>query len=431
MLFWHIAFLTLLVGTTLFYTAVSLINESYASDKAREKSTWLENKCGVGDVSKLIRYNRLKTGFSALKTIIGLAFIIGFLYSDFFVIVLEYINSLALSNWLKGILLLVGALGVHSVLTIPFSAFSTFVIEENYGFNKQSVGTWLWRQFKTLMIGLVLYSILGGLIFYIVYSTTYWWIIGAGATVGFSFILMVAAPYIIVPLFYEYTKIEDGEVYEAIQYVLDKAGVKCEDVYEINGSQYSGHSNAYFTGFGPLKHIGLFDTLEEHVDERGVQSIFAHEIGHWQKGHVWWNVGMMATTIFAGFWAAQALVAQPAIYTMFGAPQETYIGLFLALIWLSPAMKIIQPIQNSVSRIAENQADAYAVKVMKDEFAQEGLADLVGENLSNPFVHPLYEILNHSHPSAYRRIKRTGKMKEQYKSNKKEKNNTQASTRPA
>jgi STE24 endopeptidase len=224
--------------------------------------------------------------------------------------------------------------------------------------------------------------------------------------VGVSVAMLVLKPRVIDPLFYEFTPVDEGPLREAVDDVFERAGFSCDQVYEMDASRRSAHSNAYFVGFGRTKRVVLFDTLIEGMDEAEIQSVLAHELAHWKKAHVWKRMaaGFLQMGVVLG--VAGVLVDSGWLYAMFGVPAgATYAGVVLAVLWIAPLLRWSAPIQNRVSLKHEREADAFAADVADGEAMVGALAALTRDNLGNPFPHPWYETFHASHPPVPERIR--------------------------
>lgn len=399
----HATLIALLVGTYLLYNGAELLNLSYAAQKARDNVQWVRETCGVEDLERLLRYERATTGLRVLTNTWMLGVVLVFLYGGGLSSAVQLSEQLPGPEWVRGTALFVGLIAGSYLVKLPFTAFSTFVIEENFGFNNQSLCDFVLLQLKLFGVILFVYTPLVGIVLFIISNTALWWLYGAVFVSLFFVVLITASPYVIMPLFFEFERLESGEAYEAIQDVLSRADVECDEAYKIDGSRYSDHSNAYFIGFGPFKHIGLFDTLFDHVGISGIKSVFAHEVGHYRHGHMWKDLVSTTAMIFIGFYTASVLASSSTVHMMFDL-SPAYPGLLIVALILSEVNELLAPLKNTMSRYMEWQADQYAIDLLGTDFDTDGLGYLVGENLSNPFAHPLYSTLKHTHPTPHERI---------------------------
>jgi len=289
----------------------------------------------------------------------------------------------------------------------PFDVVNTFVVEEIFGFNEQSPRLWVRDALLQVVISAVLVGVAAVALLWVVGRFPDLWAAGGAVLfLGFSLVMQVVYPRVIAPLFNDFDPIESGDLREAVEDVFDRAGFTCEQVYEMDASRRSSHSNAYFIGFGRTKRVVLFDTLVEQMALDEVESVLAHELAHWKRNHVWKLLATGTVQVGVVLAVAQVLMSTGWLYGMFGVPRTTYAGLALALLWVLPLNQLTAPLTNRLSLAYEREADSFAVDVMGEDEALTGaLANLVSENLSNPFPHPWYATFHYTHPPVPDRIR--------------------------
>lgn len=295
---------------------------------------------------------------------------------------------------------------VSDLISIPLDFYSTFVIEEKFGFNKTTKKTFILDFFKNLLLSSMLS---GGLmaILAVVYTwiPDYFWIVGFAFMALFSVLFSYVYSDLIVPLFNKQTPLPDGELRDEITKFSEKAGFKLDNIYVIDGSKRSTHSNAYFTGFGKRKRIVLYDTLIEKMSTNEIVAVLAHEIGHYKKGHIWKGMatGLVQTLVLMfvmGLVLSSDKLAQAA-----GAPSAVfYINMFVFTMLMSPVMEIVDIFSNVSSRKHEVEADSFACSHGLGKDLSSALKNLARENLSNLTPHPAVVFLNYSHPPLADRV---------------------------
>ncbi|WP_435333396.1 M48 family metallopeptidase [Haloarchaeobius sp. TZWWS8] len=407
MLEFHVLFVVLVVGTEAFFTALSLLNLRYGAKTARAEDDWMREELGVDDVESVLDYQRARTGLSLVSTWVSMGFLLVALYTGLVTDVVVALTESGLPPLAQGVAFVVLLLLGSQLVSIPFDLYSTFVVEEAFDFNNQTPRLWL-RDFAvgTVVNTVIVGALTAAVLWFVGQLPTYWPAAAWALVVGFSLAMLVLKPRVIDPLFNEFTPVEESDLRDAVDEVFDRAGFECEQVYEMDASKRSGHSNAYFVGFGRTKRVVLYDTLVEQMTVPEVQSVLAHELAHWKRGHIWKFVGLAALQFAVVFGVLGYLVNQSWLYALFGLPQEaTYAGLFVALLFVGPVMQLTSPLQNYFSLAYEREADAFAVETMGAEPMATALASLAGENLSNPFPHPLYETFHYDHPPIPERIK--------------------------
>ncbi|WP_232687399.1 M48 family metallopeptidase [Halobacterium zhouii] len=407
MLLQHALFLVLVVGTTAFFAVLAALNVRYAESEVRERADWLADTVGVEDPDRLLDYHRLGTAASQLESVVTVGVVLLVLYSGLFGAAVEWTFATLANDLLAGVALFVGAVLGLQILSLPFDAFDTFGIEDAFGFNEQSPRLFVRDTLVGTAVAAVFTAILGGAVLLVVDQFPgWWWLAATGVVVAFLLATQVLVPRVVMPLFYDFDPVEDGELRDAVEDVFERAGFTCDQVYVMDASSRSGHSNAFFTGFGRTKRVVLFDTLVEQMDDEEVQSVLAHELAHWKKGHIWQNLAASAVQVAVLLFVAQFLVESAWLYEMFGVPQQAAAGLLLAGLWLQPLSRLTSPIENKLWLANEREADAFAVDVMGSGGAlADALADLTSENLGNPFPHPLYETFHYQHPPVPERIR--------------------------
>ncbi len=292
---------------------------------------------------------------------------------------------------------------------LPLDYYSSFRLEERFGFNKSTIGLWISDQFKSLGIGLVIaVPLLSLIIWLIIMAGSLWWIWAFALVFLFQLVMMVLYPMLILPLFNKLIPLPDPELRQRLMNLADRAGFKAKTIQVMDGSKRSGHSNAFFTGFGRFRRIILFDTLVEQLEPRELEAVLAHEIGHYKKGHVPRMLALSAIMLLAGFALAAWLLETPAFIQAFGfqaehagpAPALLLFALLAGVVtfWLSPVL-------GALSRKHEYQADSFAAKHTGEvEPMIKALTRLGTENLANLTPHPLYSGFYYSHPTLMERI---------------------------
>ena len=403
----------LLVGVQLLETALDYLNLQYGADAVRDADEWVRNALDVDDPEEMLAYQRSKTILSGVQSWLGVLGVVVFVVSGLYGEVTTVLSQTGLSSVAQGIVLLAGAVVAGRLLSAPFDGYETFVVEERFGFNNQTVALWL----RDLLVGTVVALALGGLVaggvlVAVEALPTLWPVVGWALVVGFSLLMMIVYPRVIAPLFNDFEPIGAGDLRDAVEDVFERAGFECEQVYEMDASRRSSHSNAYFVGFGRAKRVVLFDTLVEQMDREAIQAVLAHELAHWKKAHIWKQVAASAVqmaVVFAFLWW---VTTSQWVYTAFGLPAETYAALGIGLLYAGPVLTLSAPLTNRLSLAHEREADDFAAETMGGADAMtRALRTLAGENLSNPFPHPAYAAFHLTHPPIPERIRR---LREEY-----------------
>jgi STE24 endopeptidase len=315
--------------------------------------------------------------------------------------VVGWLHDSGLPPVAQGVAFFVGLLAVQRLAGAPFDLYSTFVIDEQFGFNETTPRLWL----RDLLVGLAVTTVLAGvflgaLLALIETFATIVWVAGGWLlVVGFMLFGQILYPRVIAPLFNDFEPVEEGDLRDGVESVFDRAGFEVTEIYTMDASRRSSRLNAYFVGFGRAKRVVLFDTLVEKLDRPQVQSVLAHELAHWKKGHIWKLLGASALQAGVVLAVLGYLLSTGWIYGLFSLPETGYAGLFVSVLFVYPVLDLTAPIVNRLSLSHEREADSFAVEVMGDgEPMIEALAGLARENLANPFPHPWYAAFNHQHP---------------------------------
>lgn len=403
-----LSLVVLLAGTELLFSGLDALNLRHGARAVRESEAWVREQLGVDSPDRMLAYQRAKTVLSRAQSWLGVLAVLAVVLSGLFGDVVGLLVETGLPTVLQGVVLLVGAVVLVRLLGAPFDLYETFVVEERFGFNNQTPGLWLRDFVVGLLVTVVLSGVVGGVVLAVVDALpTLWPVAGWVVVVGFSLLMMVVYPRFVAPLFNDFDPVESGPLREAVEDVFDRAGFECEQVYEMDASRRSSHSNAYFVGFGETKRVVLFDTLVEQMDRESVQAVLAHELAHWKRGHIWKQLGASAVqmgVVFAFLWW---VTASQWVYAAFGLPTVTYAALAVGLLYAGPVLSLLAPLTNRLSLAHEREADDFAARTMgESESMTRALTTLAGENLSNPFPHPWYAAFHYSHPPIPERIRR-------------------------
>ncbi|PSP54546.1 peptidase M48 [Halobacteriales archaeon QS_1_67_19] len=404
----HALFLALFVGTTGFFTVLAALNVRHGERAVAERREWVGDRLGVEDVDKLLDYHRLTTGASLLRQWLTVGAVLLVLYSGALAAVVAGVRETGLAPLAQGVAFFALVIVAYVVASLPLDAFDTFGIEEAFGFNRQSIGLWLRDKVLGTAVSLAISLPLVAAVLWLLEAfPTYWWVAALALYAVFAAVMQVLLPRVIMPLFYDFEPIEAGELRDAVESVFDRAGFSCEEIYTMDASRRSSHSNAFFAGFGRTKRVVLFDTLIDQMDEREIQGVLAHELAHWKRHHVWKQLAGSLVRIGAALAVANWLIGQPWLAGLFGVPDVAYAELLLAVLWLAPLLELTAPVENWLSLRHEREADDFAAEVMgSGRPLVDALCKLTGENLSNPFPHPAYATWHYTHPPVPERIRR-------------------------
>lgn len=352
-------------------------------------------------------YTREKTRFGLVASAFDLVVLLLFWQAGGFNWLDLAVRGLNFGPVVRGILYLGVLLGAKTLLSIPFSAYGTFVLEEKYGFNRTTLRTF----FLDMVKGLLLTVILGGpllaaLLFFFEWAGGMAWLYAWAVTTAFIIIVQFVAPTWIMPLFNTFTPLADGELRGRIMDYAKSVGFAVENVFVIDGSKRSSKSNAFFTGFGRHKRIALFDTLIARHSVPELVGILAHEIGHYKKRHI--LQGMVIGILHLGFmlYLLSLALGSPGLFAAFGmSHQSVYGGLVFFGMLLTPLELVLSVLMNRLSRHNEFEADRFALQTTgRGDDLVSALKKLSVHNLANLTPHPVYVALHYSHPPLMSRI---------------------------
>ncbi|KAG1177499.1 hypothetical protein G6F70_002373 [Rhizopus microsporus] len=297
-----------------------------------------------------------------------------------------------------------------TVTSTPFSYYSTFVVEQKHGFNKQTVKLFFVDIIKMQFVMAALMFPFISAFLWIIKATGekfyfYVWVIA----IIFQLFIITVYPTFIQPLFNKLTPLEEGELRTRINELAARIQFPLKKLYVIDGSKRSSHSNAYFYGFGKNKHIVLFDTLIDHSNNDEICAVLAHELGHWKMGHTLKLLIVNQIHLLSIFWLFSLFINNKQLYTDFGFDtMPTLIGFMLFQFIYSPVESVIGFLQHVYQRKNEYEADAYALKLGYASTLRSALIKLSVKNLGGFNVDPWYSAWNHSHPSLVERLNALG-----------------------
>ncbi len=289
---------------------------------------------------------------------------------------------------------------------LPFEWWEQFRLEQKFGFNKSTAALWVADKVKgTLLLFAIGYPLLWALLWVVEKAGASWWIWGFGLMFGFQLLMMILYPKLILPLFNKLTPLPDGDLRTRLLALGDRTGFQAKTIEVIDGSKRSGHSNAYFTGFGRFRRIVLFDTLIAQLTAEELEAVLAHEIGHYRRGHIPKLITMSAAMMLGGFAIVAWLARSPWFNGAFGFPAGEMAPSFLLFALLSGVVTFwFSHVSNLLSRKFEYEADAFARDAMGGPAAMVGaLRKLAQKNLTNLTPHRWFSGFYYSHPTLVER----------------------------
>jgi STE24 endopeptidase len=364
------------------------------------------DKITLEEHQKAADYTTTKTRFGRLPLFYDAGLLLiwtlggGLEWLDQSIIAMEY------GPIITGITVMLAFMFISSALDLPFSLYSTFVIEEKFGFNRTTVKTFIIDLFKGLALGLVIGVPLLFIILWLMEQAgELWWIYTWMVLTGFSLLIMWIYPTLIAPIFNKFEPLEEGDTLNRIKNLLSRCGFSSNGVFVIDGSKRSSHGNAYFSGFGRNKRIVFFDTLLKMLNDDELEAVLAHELGHFKKKHIIKTMLISFATTFVALAILAWLMKNEWFYHGLGlSTPSTYMALLLFML-VSPVFTfVLSPIMSLFSRKNEFEADAFAAEQTNAKHLIKALVDLYRENANTLTPDPLYSAFYDSHPPAPVRI---------------------------
>ena len=307
---------------------------------------------------------------------------------------------------IRGALVICSAMLVSSLIDLPFDYYKTFTVDEKFGFNKMTRAMFCSDLVKHSLLGIALGApILFAALWLMQGAGQYWWFYLWVVWSVFNIVMLAVYPTFIAPLFNKFTPLADETLKARIEALLLKCGFKSQGLFVMDGSARSSHGNAYFTGFGSSKRVVFFDTLLSRLNTEEIESVLAHELGHFKHHHVIKRICLLFFASFLGLALLGWLINQPWFYNGLGvSTPSNYMALILFLLVSPVFMFLLRPLMASYSRKNEFEADDYAAKNSSARHLVEALVKLYRDNASTLTPDPLHSAFYDSHPPAAMRI---------------------------
>lgn len=406
-----------MTANTLFYIIIAIIVINYLVDKILDALNAkhfndklpieVEDVYDEAEYKKSQNYKATKYRFGLITSTFSVILTLAFLIFDGF----EWVDNIARSYSSNPILVALIFFGIimigSDILTTPFSYYGTFVIEEKFGFNKTTLKTFVLDKIK----GWLMMAILGGgilalVVWFYQISGSQFWLYAWGLITIFSVFMNMFYSKLIVPLFNKQTPLEAGTLRDKISAYAQSVGFKLDKIFVIDGSKRSTKANAYFSGFGSEKRVTLYDTLINDLNDEEIVAVLAHEVGHYKKKHIIFNLVVSVFTTGLMLYVLSLFISSPLLSNALGVEIPSFhIGLVAFGMLYAPISEITGLIMNWFSRKFEYQADDYAKNTYKGEPLITSLKKLSKNSLSNLTPHPAYVFMHYSHPTLLERIK--------------------------
>jgi len=393
----------LTVAEFIFTKVLSYLNTLNWSDKLPKEVEWIYDE---KKYKKSQQYEKAKFKFGTLWSIFSFVLMLLILLFGWFGWLDSFVrgyseNSIYMALIFFGIISL-----IQTIISLPSSYYSTFVIEQNFGFNKMTKALFFWDMLKSLVLSFVVWAIMLSAIVYIyMLSGAMFWVYASILIIGFSIFMMMFYSTLIVPIFNKQTPLESGELRDEIEKFAKKVWFKLDNIFVIDGSKRSSKANAYFSGIGSSKRIVLYDTLIKDLEIKELVAVLAHEIGHYKKKH---TLQMLAVsviqTLFMMFLLGLALSLPQISQALWAQQSSFHVGVIAFWILFTPISIILGILSSLMSRKNEYEADAYAKQHYEEKYLRSALIKLSKNNLSNLRPHSAYEFVYYSHPTTLKRL---------------------------
>ena len=364
---------------------------------------------------KAADYTITKSRFGLIEMAYGAVLLLGWTLLGGIDALNQTINQMGLANYgnlVPQLALLAAFAIVSGMLDLPFTLYSTFKIEERFGFNKMTFKLWLADMLKGMVIGALIGLPIVALILWLMSSAgSLWWLWAWSAWMAFNLLILVLYPTVVAPLFNKFKPLDDETLKARVTALMQRCGFAAKGLFVMDGSKRSAHANAYFTGFGAAKRVVFYDTLLKALSPAEVDAVLAHELGHFKHKHIIKRIiGMFAMSL-VGFALLGWLSAQVWFYTGLGITPNLNGGndalaLLLFMLVVPLFSFFISPIFAQFSRKHEFEADAYAVAQTDGKDLQSALLKLYQDNASTLTPDPVFVKFYYSHPPASERLAR-------------------------
>ena len=404
-----IAFISLLILKYATSTLLDVLNLRYVKRQSAAVPMGFSDFIDLPTYQKSIQYTEAKTRFglvsdfydSIILAVVVLSGLLPWLYTSLSA-------TFGFGIWGQALVLFLIAV-ILGLPGMPFEWWSTFRIEERFGFNKSTQKLWVVDKVKGFVLGFGIgYPLLALLIFLVTSAGDLWWVWGFTVFFLFQLVMVVAYPMFIMPLFNKMEPMAAGELKDRLFALAERTGFKAQTILVIDGSKRSGHSNAFFAGFGRFRRIVLYDTLIEQMSHEELEAVLAHEIGHYKMGHIPKMITLSGVMTFGMFallgWLERGTWLAEAFHFSVGVAGE-FVPVLLLFMLLSGLLTFwLSPFSSLWSRKHEYEADAFARDAMdSSEPLIRALRKLHKENLSNLTPHPIYSRFHYSHPTLLER----------------------------
>lgn len=403
----------LVLALALLVTAVALglrwLNLRHLARNAHVVPAELRSSVDPETLAGMARYSAERGRFGVFTSLVARLALLACLYLGPLGMLDRWVVATTDSTVKQGVLFALAFSIVAAVVNVPFELYATFRLEARHGFNRTTPGLWWSDWLKGFALSLLFTAAMAAAALLLVtWSPQRWWLWVWALLTAFTLLMMIVSPYVIEPLFFKLTPLRVEGLEQQVRALAERGGVQVSRVLQMDASRRSSHSNAYFTGIGPVKRVVLFDTLLARMTHSQILAVLAHELGHWKRRHILQRLLMGQLLTLAGCYFAYVLIGWPHLPALVGLesaslPARVTIVAFVAALLQFP----LTPLFSAWSRHHEREADDFARELTgKPEDLASALVQLARDNLSNLHPHPAYAAFYASHPPMVERIRR-------------------------
>jgi STE24 endopeptidase len=412
-------FTTLFVGALLITTLTKLWlarrQLQHISTHREQVPEAFREQINIASHQKAADYTSAKDRLSILSIVFEMLILLAFTLGGGIQLLSNWSLATFHSTMLQGVSVIVAVLFISSILEAPFELYSTFVIEARFGFNKMTLGLYLLDALKGILLGTILgLPLLLGVLWLMGKMGSLWWVYVWLVWISFNLLLLFIYPNFIAPLFNKFQPLQDEALKVRIDALMKRCGFTTSGLFVMDGSKRSTHGNAYFTGFGKTKRIVFFDTLLQRLTPSEIDSVLAHELGHFKHRHVLKRIVFTFILSLVFLWILAQLMQADWFYAGLGVnihpvangaqSQSTALALLLFFMVLPVFSFLLQPLTSFYSRKHEFEADSYAASQTDAHDLSSALVKLYQDNAKTLTPDPLYATFYESHPPALERI---------------------------
>jgi len=365
-----------------------------------------KDKVSLSAHQKAADYTIEKSKLSDIDSGVGMLFLLLLTLGGGISLVFDFWSTFDLSPLWADLISVASIFLLMTIVEIPFSLYQTFVVEDKYGFNKNTLPQFAKDQLISISLTLGIGLPIMALILWVMDSIgSLWWLYAWAIIMTFSLLMSWLFPTLIAPLFNKFTPMQDGSLKDRIKNLLERCGFNSQGIFIMDGSRRSGHGNAYFTGLGNNKRIVFFDTLVDSLEEEELEAVLAHELGHFKCKHVIKMLVASSVMTLISFAVLGWLINQDWFFDGLGVSTHSNAAALLLFMLVSPVFTtFMQPISAYFQRKFEFEADEFATRHAQGSKMISGLVKLYEENASTLTPDPIYSAFHYSHPPAAIRI---------------------------